>query len=507
MGRLARFIRFYTDEDDGNGGGKGVLKTVTGALLHIVDALAKPINKFTATLEPIQSGSGDPSPDNVRPITGHTGANVVQEGKNLCDPSTFEQGTINGNSGSENPSTTRLRTGFIYLHSGTYTASVESGKNVVVDVYDTNKNFVLSESYTEWSSGTYRTFTITENRYVRLLFRFSNNATITPQDVTKGQLELGSSATTYEEYTATTIPITFPALGKNLFDEESAVNVLSENRYCKFENGKIHFKNDGSAYCSSTTFDISLAAGTYTLSLANYQLVSGVAPIWMFRVGSGSLSYPSTNAPYVFTLEEDNTVQIRLTTAGTTTATEFYGNVMLEKGSTASTYEEYTSTAYGCTLTFEDGEWKLRVDYGEVDLGSLPCTQAITNTSGKYRFYLTYSGMLAPTATKIVTTAKSDVYASITADNTFIRSRTGIAIRNDTTIIIYDQNYEEDTASTFKQYLQSINAKLVYPLATPIEYTLTETQALTLLKGENNIWVDDSDDLELQYYAKAEVTP
>lgn len=62
MGRLARFIRFYTDEDDGNGGEKGVLKTVTGTIIHILDALKKPVNKFTATLEPIQDLHGQDAP-------------------------------------------------------------------------------------------------------------------------------------------------------------------------------------------------------------------------------------------------------------------------------------------------------------------------------------------------------------------------------------------------------------------------------------------------------------
>ena len=53
MGRLARFIRFFTEEDDSNGGDKGVLKTVTGTSLHIEDALAKPPKSFAANLEPV----------------------------------------------------------------------------------------------------------------------------------------------------------------------------------------------------------------------------------------------------------------------------------------------------------------------------------------------------------------------------------------------------------------------------------------------------------------------
>lgn len=56
--------------------GSGIWKTVTGTLIHLTDALASPMQKCEVTLEPIQAGSGDPSPDNVRPITGWTGCEV-----------------------------------------------------------------------------------------------------------------------------------------------------------------------------------------------------------------------------------------------------------------------------------------------------------------------------------------------------------------------------------------------------------------------------------------------
>ena len=58
-------------------GGGGIEKTVTGNPIHITDALAKPVQALSIALEPIQAGSGDPSPDNVRPISGHTDADVI----------------------------------------------------------------------------------------------------------------------------------------------------------------------------------------------------------------------------------------------------------------------------------------------------------------------------------------------------------------------------------------------------------------------------------------------
>lgn len=52
------------------------IKTVSGEIVTIDDALARDALGLTVRLEPVQEGSGDPSPDNVRPISGHDGVSV-----------------------------------------------------------------------------------------------------------------------------------------------------------------------------------------------------------------------------------------------------------------------------------------------------------------------------------------------------------------------------------------------------------------------------------------------
>ncbi len=73
-----------------NGGGQpepeAVLKTVTGSLIHITDALALPAEALSVNVEPIQAGSGDPSPDNVRPISGRTSATIYHSDADTSDP-------------------------------------------------------------------------------------------------------------------------------------------------------------------------------------------------------------------------------------------------------------------------------------------------------------------------------------------------------------------------------------------------------------------------------------
>ena len=60
--------------------------TASGSLLTITDgADGIPAKKVTLNLVPHQSGSGDPSPENVRPISGYTAVKVTRTGKNLLE--------------------------------------------------------------------------------------------------------------------------------------------------------------------------------------------------------------------------------------------------------------------------------------------------------------------------------------------------------------------------------------------------------------------------------------
>ena len=62
------------------------LATTTGTMVTFNTDLAAPLTSVKANFLPVQEGSGDPSPTNVRPITGWTGIKVCRAGKNLLDP-------------------------------------------------------------------------------------------------------------------------------------------------------------------------------------------------------------------------------------------------------------------------------------------------------------------------------------------------------------------------------------------------------------------------------------
>lgn len=58
--------------------------TASGSIASFTDGADNiPLKSCIVHVEPVQAGSGDPSPDNVRPITGWTGCEVQRTGKNL----------------------------------------------------------------------------------------------------------------------------------------------------------------------------------------------------------------------------------------------------------------------------------------------------------------------------------------------------------------------------------------------------------------------------------------
>lgn len=73
------------------------IERVTGAIASFNSDYNKiPVKSLICNIEPIQEGSGDPSPENVRPISGRTGVNVVRCGKNLIPTNAFTGVTKQG---------------------------------------------------------------------------------------------------------------------------------------------------------------------------------------------------------------------------------------------------------------------------------------------------------------------------------------------------------------------------------------------------------------------------
>lgn len=173
----------------------------SGSLLTLTDgADGIPVKKLTLSLSPHQEGSGDPSPDNVRPISGYTDVTVTRAGKNLAYmPSVTLTMGVQRSSNISTP---------INIPIGTYTASLTVTNNTTTKAFNiafrNSENASVNIAQLTVPAGrTGRfstTFTSTDviNRfYVYLSTSEASGATITVTDL---QVEAGATETEFEPF-------------------------------------------------------------------------------------------------------------------------------------------------------------------------------------------------------------------------------------------------------------------------------------------------------------------
>lgn len=161
------------------------------------------------TYEPYVGGQASPNPDYPQEITNVTGdVEIVVENKNLLNTE-IEQGSINS-SGVEIEAPNRIRTkDYIKVKPNTnYTFSLnESSLQVYVFEYSNDKTFI-QRIPVNWSSLPYNFITSSNTEYIKIIISKINTANITPNEVSKVQLEYGSIATNYVEHKEQTLPLT-----------------------------------------------------------------------------------------------------------------------------------------------------------------------------------------------------------------------------------------------------------------------------------------------------------
>ena len=158
---------------------------------------AKNLTGLVAAINPVQSGTGDASPTNVRPISGWTGVEVRRCGKNL-----FDKSAITANSWIVVDSTT------IEDHAGYFVSDYIPIKKRVKIIcttrnatrcayYDVQKNPI---AYVSWGQGV---FNPQYDGFIRVTDSNGNLDTL--------QIELGDTATTYESYNGNKYSVSIPA--------------------------------------------------------------------------------------------------------------------------------------------------------------------------------------------------------------------------------------------------------------------------------------------------------
>lgn len=179
----------------------------SGDIVSFNSSIERPMSDLIVNIEPVQSGSGDPSPTNIRPISGWTGANVIRTGKNLW---------TRGDCTFTHYYKYNYSDPIIPLPSGTYTmtADVESDDTVATTCRVAfNDSADTAITYFLMSRGEGQTYTFTLDRPCAYVYLYASNSASHASGKTATfsniQIERASSASAFEAYNGDTYPITW----------------------------------------------------------------------------------------------------------------------------------------------------------------------------------------------------------------------------------------------------------------------------------------------------------
>lgn len=246
------------------------LKSASGAIVSFSDGAILPLKSLLVDIEPVQGGSGDPSPTNIRPISGWNGVKVTRCGKNLLDD--VSPSVINAYI-SKNPNGAP----FLRTNAGNRTIIVQIKENTTY-TYTWNQsaisgapaddsNIILFDEYPVadvtlgYSTGdninianNKRTFNSADHKYAAIKIANISRSNY-GETLSASILELGSTATPYEPYNGVAVTIN---LGQTVYGGtlNPLTGVLTAYPYYASYNGETltgRWISDRDVYAVGTT--------------------------------------------------------------------------------------------------------------------------------------------------------------------------------------------------------------------------------------------------------------
>lgn len=343
-------------------------------LLHVTDALAAPVTALEAAVTPVQAGSGDPSPSNVRPISGWMRAKVyvadekpvLGEGRNLLAISDMTislpltQHAINytyGGDGWVNAASNAISTtgNFIttfwgyntetaYIGAGTYTLTIEDesvlsaeeNATIRVQVYGSG----LSGDGTGGTSGRYfqtaGTYSLIVSGYIQrigLYYLGGTNGKALDGRI-RIKLEHGETSSGWslapEDYTpTTTVAFPEPTAPRNMIINTNVPDVSAPGYLPKLYGAPDDsFAEPSSCTFSTATHGVRLTA---TVNKTNIRFRLGESTIYTLRE-------LETDQPYTISFD----YAVKMYSSGTSSAGYYFRFYVYDDHATPGTYAQTT---------------------------------------------------------------------------------------------------------------------------------------------------------------------
>ena len=286
-------------------GGSPSYDTVTGSIASFITLRSAPLKELVVDIEPVQSGSGDPSPDNVRPISGWTGASVTVNCGNVLPTSACYDVGYNPTVGQVKTPTAVSRTWTdngdgtfsmetlaswaaasflsVKLPAGKYTAHIKgvSGSfRYSLNVYDADYKVLSRSTDSNVSTGTKtNVVTLTEPGYIAFgIYGYTSPITIQEPCVL-----IAESFTGYVPYNGTTYTVDWTDAAGTVYSGTLTINedgsgVLTQtHRYLTLpKTGWTYYVPSGTRRTFQITLNNCLPGGVGWMDRYKFENVSGI---------------------------------------------------------------------------------------------------------------------------------------------------------------------------------------------------------------------------------------
>lgn len=321
------------------------------------------------------------------------------------------------------------------------------------------------------------------------------------------QVEVGSTATTYEPYQVQSYEIN---LGKNLLDMTDGTYTHAQGGVATVSNGKITLSGTtvGTSFISIPLNKPITVDGKIAISLNNTAYGNSTTA---FRLVASDGTYNSVatdtaNAKSQNITSEGEYVSIQLRTPSGVDLTGATLQPQVERGELCTTYAQYFTPIELCKIgDYQDyiwndnGTWKIHKNVGKITFtGSADESWAINNTGTvnyfyRYREIADYAGTQDTNILALNNMASKAVISSSNTNQGFMILNTSSSYQD-----LRMRYGTEMTIANWKTYLGTHNMIVYYASDTPTDTTITSTALVAQLDalrdaylyvGENNLYL------------------
>lgn len=483
--------------------------TVSGNIASFRSAARVPIESLKCYFLPVQEGSGDPSPENIRPIVGWNNFNIIQCSTNLFNKD--EDYSANNfyykSDGTMITDNNYRTTGYIKIKPlTTYFWAINGVDGITrpghsaprVAFFDINKSWISSSESLKQG----RNMVSPANAfYARLPVYVHDSSSVSSAMFVESETQ----PTVYEPYREQTIPVTFPVVGKNKFnintlvaDGITVIDGIASGTGSDFNKNfcQGHTKSINFITPKDTQITVSFKACTdgnksteHTTGLVVYIDYTDGTKTGYYSVANDATTY--TQYSVTSTAGKD-VKQICFSYSTHGENIWHMKDLQIELGNTATTYESYSSdnTLLGGYIDIATGQ--LYQGWRKIKVTDLNWS----NYSGKKSYYANVTTGLTGSYRQQNTYIYSDTVPMRTTGGhlnanvgqiTYYGESTTTSANINNVWIMLPEAMEQDEAKAWiaEQYP---NAYLYYQLATPILIGIMSPTQINTLAGHNNIW-------------------